>query len=219
MNNNYQKARELMVKNQLRPNRIKDKKILNIFENIPKEDFLLSEIKDMPYSDLDINIYNNRGYLKNLHIAQLISSAEIKKNHKVMHLGALTGYVTSIISKLCLEIVAIEIVEKLNIRLQKNIKEMELSNVKINEGSFEEGCEKDAPYDRIIIDNPIEKLNNIILNQLSEDSGKIIMIQKENNNLCKAIKITKNNKSFNKEFLFDVFTKYQLFEINKGFSF
>ena len=101
MNLNYQKARDLMVKNQLRPNKIKDKWILNIFKETPKEDFLIDKKKVSPYSDLDINVSHNRGYLKNLHIAQLINNAEITKNHKILHLGALTGYVTVLLSNLC----------------------------------------------------------------------------------------------------------------------
>ena len=40
MNFNYQKARELMVENQLRPNKINDLNILNLFKTVPKEKFL-----------------------------------------------------------------------------------------------------------------------------------------------------------------------------------
>ena len=77
MNLNYQKARNLMVENQLRPNKIKDKLILNLFKEMPKEDFLIDVKSASPYSDLDIDLTPHRGYLKNLHIAQLINGAEI----------------------------------------------------------------------------------------------------------------------------------------------
>ena len=79
MNFNYQKARELMVENQLRPNKINDLNILNLFKTVPKEKFLPSSITKISYSDVDIKMLSNRGYLKNLHLAQLIKSAEIKK--------------------------------------------------------------------------------------------------------------------------------------------
>ena len=78
MNFNYQKARELMVENQLRPNKINDLNILNLFKTVPKEKFLPSSITKISYSDVDIKMLSNRGYLKNLHLAQLIKSAEIK---------------------------------------------------------------------------------------------------------------------------------------------
>ena len=219
MNFNYQKARDLMVENQLRPNKIKDPILLNIFKKIPKEIFLPEEIKEIPYSDLDINIATNRGYLKNLHIAQLINNAEINKKHKVLHLGALTGYVTTILAHLSLEVIAIETEEKLRIKLQKNIENLNLRNIKIVKGTFRDGFKLEAPFNRIFIDTPIKKLDNQILEQLSKNSGKIIMIQKERDNFSKAIKITKNIDNFSKEYLFDVFSKYELFKEKEGFQF
>ena len=70
-------ARDLMVENQLRPNKITETTILDLFRNTKKEDFLSEELKKISYSDLDINLDTNRGYLKNLHIAQLIHNSLI----------------------------------------------------------------------------------------------------------------------------------------------
>ena len=218
MNFNYQKARELMVQNQLRPNKIKDPQILYLFENTPKENFI-SENNKILYSDLDIDVQNNRGYLKNLHIAQLISSAEISKEHKILHIGALTGYVTFILANLGFSIFAIEESQNLNMELKRNIENMKLNNVNIVNGTFIDGYELEAPYDRIIIDNPIKEINERVFNQLNENSGKILMIKKEKSNLNKAFKITKNKEKFSKEYLFDVFSEYQLFEDKEGFIF
>ena len=60
MNFNYQKARELMVENQLRPNKINDLNILNLFKVVPKEKFLPSSITKISYSDVDIKMLSNR---------------------------------------------------------------------------------------------------------------------------------------------------------------
>ena len=56
MNSNYQKSRELMVENQLRPNKIKDINILKLFREMPKENFLPKEFQPLSYLDLDINL-------------------------------------------------------------------------------------------------------------------------------------------------------------------
>ena len=45
------------------------------------------------------------------------------------------------------------------------------------------------------------------------------MIEKIQDNLCKAFKITKNNNNFSREFLFDVFSTYILYEEIEGFVF
>ena len=219
MNFNYKKARDLMVENQLRPNKIKNLEILSIFRNIEKEKFLPDEYKNISYSDMDIDMGNNRGYLKNLHIAQLINGADIENNHKILHIGALTGYVSAILSKISSQVYVIETNKKHKLSLESNIKELNLTNIEIVDGSFEAGFKSEFLFDIVFIDNPINNLNNIIKEQISDNLGKIIMIKKNSDYLSKAIKITKNKNNFSEEYLFDVFSKYELFQNMEEFIF
>ena len=219
MNFNYQKARNIMVENQLRPNKIKDIHILELFNTIPKEEFLPEQITLPPYSDLDIPLLKNRGYLKNLHIAQLIHNAEIENTHKVLHIGALTGYVTSILANLSAEVYAIETEPNMLVELKNNIRKTDNNNIKIVDGSFKEGFPNGAPFDRIIIDTPIKEVSKKLFKQLSPDLGKIIMVKKVSDDLGKAEKITINKNNISNEFLFDVFSKYELYSEVEEFIF
>ena len=219
MNFNYQKARNLMVENQLRPNKIKDQWILDLFKKKQKEIFLPKDLEILSYSDMDIELSKHRGYLKNLHIAQLIKHAEINKDQKILHIGALTGYVTSLLSDLSYEVYAIEENEKHFSILKENIAGNKINNVNILDKSFKEGNLLNAPFDIIFIDCPVTKVNEKLFDQLSNNLGKIIMIEKKHDNLSKAIKITKNNNKFSREFLFDVFSKYTLYEDKGDFVF
>ena len=219
MNIDYQKNRELMVENQLRPNKINDPILLNLFREIPKEVFLSKENDKIAYFDIDIPLVSNRGYLKTLHIAQLIHHSEIKNNHKVLHIGSLTGYVTCILANICKKVVAIETDNQLNTILKNNLRNLEVDNVKIVNGSFKDGYEVDGPYDRIIIDLPINKVENKILDQLNPNLGTLLMIQKEKYDLNHAIKVTRDVNNYSKEYLFDVFSKYQLYKDIERFEF
>ena len=140
-------------------------------------------------------------------------------DHKILHLGALTGYVTVLLSNLCAEIVAVEPNDELRILFKNNINKHKITNIRIVKESLKKSCFNEAPFDRIFIDNPIKKINDNLLKQLNDDLGKIVMIQKETNQLNKAFKITKNNNNFSKEYLFDVFTKYELYEESEEFVF
>ena len=219
MNFNFQKARELMVENQLRPNKINNPTILELFKIIKKEDFLPEQIKKNSYNDLDSKLISNRGYLKNLHIAQLIHNAEISKQDKILHIGGMTGYVSVILSSLCKELIIIENEINLISKIEENIKNLNIKNTTIVNVSFQKGFNKESPYDIIFIDNPIREVLNTIKNQVSPKSGKIIMIEKINPYLCKAYKITNNDNTYTKDFLFDVFTKYELYKNETKFVF
>ncbi len=218
MNVNFNKARELMVENQLRPNKIKEEKILNLFRNIPKEIFVKQDHQSICYSDRDFNISIQRGYLKNLHLAQIITSAEIKNTDKVLHVGGLTGYLSVIIANMCKELIVLENVNDNILILKKNIEKNNLNNIKIINDKLNEGFIKDSPYDLIIIDCPIYNLNKIFIDQLNLE-GKLIYIEKMNKELSKAYKITKTKNSFSKDYLFDVFSEFSIDKKSKEFKF
>ena len=104
MNINFDKNREVMIENQLRPNKITNIIILDIFNKVSKEKFISEDKMNICYSDQDITIRDSRGYLKNLHLAQILNFSEIKNHEKVLHIGGLTGYLSVLISKLCKEV-------------------------------------------------------------------------------------------------------------------
>ena len=60
MNSNLVNARISMVQNQLRPNKIKEKVILDLFQNIPKENFVPEDFKKICYSDNEKTTKNKK---------------------------------------------------------------------------------------------------------------------------------------------------------------
>lgn len=216
----YQKARKFMVDNQIRPNNIQNNKILELFNSIEKENFIPEKYKDYAYFDDEINFDNNRSYLPNLHIAQLIQSANLKLNEKVLHIGSLTGYVTTILSNLAKEVVAIESAKDLFSTLERNIKKLNLNNVTPINDNYENGYMKNRPYDVIFIDSITEFIPEIFYSQLNDSTGRILLIEKINSNLQKGVIITKNNTSYLKEYIFDSLLKSSpLFKLKEKFKF
>ena len=212
-------ARRNMVINQLRPNKIKEENILKIFENIPKENYLNSNIEKNCYVDKDLDLSSNRGYLKNLHLAQIIKYSNLTKNDTVLHIGGLTGYLSVLISSLCKELYVIEEdIEFIDI-LKKNIEESGKKNINVLKSKLLEGYDLKSPFDLIIIDGPLFRLEENLKKQLSSGGGRLIYIKKISENLSKAYKIIRNDISYSSEYLFDVMTKYQIQEKEKVFNF
>ena len=219
MNSNFEQARILMVQNQLRPNKIKEKVVLDLFQTIPKENFVPEDFKNLCYSDKNINITNKRGYLKNLHLAQIIHNADIKKDDNVLHIGGLTGYLSSMIAQLCKKLVIIEEDDKILLNLKNNLRNYNLTNIEIIQSILENGYSFFSPYDLIIIDCPLYNFKKELVEQLNSNQGRLIYIEKVNDDLSKAYKLTRNNDTQNLEFLFDVFSNFAIDEIDRSFKF
>ncbi len=218
MNINFDKNREVMIENQLRPNKITNIVILDIFNKVSKENFISEDKLNICYSDQDITIKDSRGYLKNLHLAQILNFSEIQNDEKVLHIGGLTGYLSVLISKLCKEIYVTdndqECVENINSHFIEN----KIANGYVFKNSFSEGLPEKGLFDLIIIDCPQYNINLDLLNQINV-GGRMVYIEKINDELSKAYKMTKYNNNYSKDFLFDVFSHLCLTKKIESFNF
>ena len=218
MNINFDKNREVMIENQLRPNKITNNDVLQVFMSTSKEKFISEDKINICYSDQDISIKDQRGYLKNLHLAQILHYAEIKNNEKVLHIGGLTGYLSVLIAKLCNKIYVTDNDQEFVENIKNNFKNNEVTNGKVIKEEFSEGLKGEEPYDLIIIDCPQYNFNLDLLSQVNV-GGRIIYIEKINEELSKAYKMIKYEDNFSKVFLFDVFSNFYLTKQEEGFNF
>jgi len=215
---NLEKNREVMIENQLRPNKITNSDVLQAFMNTSKEQFISEDKINICYSDQDIFIKDRRGYLKNLHLAQILHFADIKNNDKVLHIGGLTGYLSVLISKLCNKIYVTDNDQSFVDNIIKNFSNNEVTNGKVFKEEFSEGLKSEGLYDLIVIDCPQYNFNLNLLNQVNV-GGRIIYIEKMNQELSKAYKIIKYEDNYSKVFLFDVFSNFYLTKQEEGFNF
>lgn len=215
---NLEKNREVMIENQLRPNKITNNDVLQVFMSTSKEKFISEDKINICYSDQDISIKDQRGYLKNLHLAQILHFAEIKNNEKVLHIGGLTGYLSVLIAKLCNKIYVTDNDQEFVENIINNFKNNEVTNGKVIKEEFSEGLKGEEPFDLIIIDCPQYNFNLDLLSQVNV-GGRIIYIEKINEELSKAYKMIKYEDNFSKVFLFDVFSNFYLTKQEERFNF
>lgn len=215
---NLEKNREVMIENQLRPNKITNNDVLQVFMSTSKEKFISEDKINICYSDQDISIKDQRGYLKNLHLAQILHYAEIKNNEKVLHIGGLTGYLSVLIAKLCNKIYVTDNDQEFVENIINNFKNNEVTNGKVIKEEFSEGLKGEEPYDLIIIDCPQYNFNLDLLSQVNV-GGRIIYIEKINEELSKAYKMIKYEDNFSKVYLFDVFSNFYLTKQEERFNF
>ena len=215
---NLEKNREVMIENQLRPNKITNGDVLQAFMSTSKEQFISEDKINICYSDQDISIKDQRGYLKNLHLAQILHFADIKNNDKVLHIGGLTGYLSVLIAKLCNKIYVTDNDQFFIDSIIKNFSNNKVDNGKVLKEEFSEGLKSEGPYDLIIIDCPQYNFNLDLLNQVNV-GGRIVYIEKINEELSKAYKMIKYEDNFSKVFLFDVFSNFYLTKQEEGFNF
>ena len=194
----YKKMCSNMVQGQLLPNGISNSRLLKAFTELQREFFVAAKDQDIAYSDCQLEISPERFLLKPLVLAQLIQAAKLEPNHRVLDIGAASGYGPALLSYLVRSIIAVEEDETLLEQLYKNMETIDTYSVTPVHRDLRAGVIEDGPYDAIIIEGAVEEIPQILFDQLKEKGrlltlevqdapglNQAVMYQKIHNNLVK----------------------------------
>ena len=73
-----------MVKNQILPNNVKNKELIDAFYNVKKENFIPKEQYDLTYSDAEIKISKDRFMMKTFIVAKMLDRCNFDKDDKIL---------------------------------------------------------------------------------------------------------------------------------------
>ena len=176
----FEIARSNMVKNQILPNNVKDRDLIDALLEIKKELFVPKKEMDLVYSDRDILIKNQRNIIRTFVVAKMLDKCNFKKNNTILVIGCLTGYTLAIVSRLVNYVFGIDNDKNLTQIANENINNLNILNCSVfYKKDLTTGLEKNAPYDKIFIEGSIRKVPDYLVKQLKDD-GEIFTVIKNN---------------------------------------
>jgi protein-L-isoaspartate(D-aspartate) O-methyltransferase len=166
--------RRLMVERQLWSRGITDRRILDAFREIPRERFVPPNMRAEAYADRPLPIGGGQTISQPYVVALMLQELDAGPRHRVMDVGAGSGYQTALLGKLAGEVYAIERIEELAERARLAIDSVPgLENVRIIYGDGSVGLPTHAPFDRIICGAAAPGVPPSWIEQLAE-GGRIV---------------------------------------------
>lgn len=169
----YLKLRKDMVKYQIKARGIRDKRVLDAMEKVPRHLFVPEESKSDAYEDYPLPIGDGQTISQPYIVAIMTELAQLKGDEKVLEIGTGSGYQAAILSLLCEEVYSIEIVENLAKSADQRLKELNYNNVHVKFGDGYLGWTEAQPFDAIIITCAPPYLPDSLVAQLKE-GGRIV---------------------------------------------
>lgn len=146
----YEKLRKEMVEKQLIARNIKDKRVLEAFYNVPREEFVPEKEKPNAYNDYPIHIGLGQTISQPYMVALMTEVLNPQENEKILEIGTGSGYQAAILSYLKAEVYSIERLEELYKRAKEVLDRLGYKvNLKLGDGTL--GWKEFAPFDKIII--------------------------------------------------------------------
>lgn len=171
---------------------IKDQDILGALSKVRRENFVLNEYYERAYDDSALPILDGQTISQPFTVCLMLELLEIKKGLKVLEIGTGSGYLTTLLFELGLEVFSIERSQILFESANKMLKSLNINaNLKLGDGT--EGWIEQAPYDRVIISAASPIFPDYLSNQLND--GAIIVCPVGDKNSQTMIKgIFRNNR-------------------------
>ena len=165
-NSSFATARKTMVDCQLRPSKVTDQHVLDVFMTIPREEFVGKQQRALAYVDEDLPLPGGRCLMEPMVLARLLQALQLRPDDNLLVVGAGCGYGAAIAANLVGSVIAIETRANLVEKAQYVLVSIGVDNAAIVKARLVDGYPDEGPYDRILIEGGVETVPDSLLEQL-----------------------------------------------------
>ena len=193
----FNKARFNMVEQQVRPWDVLDPRVLNVIGNIPREQFVPEQSRNLAYADTRIPIGHYEGrtshMLNPVIEGRLLQSLAIGEDDTVLQIGTGTGYVTACLATLARHVDSVDINPDMTALAEKNLARFEIANVTLSTGDGSTRWEQKQFYDCIAIMGSLPAIPDFYKKALKE-GGRMFVVTGDAP-VMKALLVTRISKN------------------------
>jgi protein-L-isoaspartate(D-aspartate) O-methyltransferase len=169
-------ARINMVKQQLRTGDVLNESILNLYDVIPRHEFVPEHLAHFAYSDMQIPLAHGQRMLTPLEEGKILQALELLGTETVLEVGTGSGFLTAMLSKLCKKVISIDYYSEFTVNAARKLQAHQCDNIELITGDACNGWLEKAPYDVVVFSGAIEKLTKTHKLQIIP-GGKLFAIQ------------------------------------------
>lgn len=145
--------RKLMVDDQIAARGICDEHVLVAMRVVPRERFVPEPMAEFAYEDTPLPIEAGETIPQPYIVARTLAAARIEPGERVLQIGAGSGYVTAIISRIAGRVLAVERRPELAALARQRLHMLGYDNVDIRTGDSTGVWSDAAPFDAILVDD------------------------------------------------------------------
>jgi len=177
-----QRTRARMVE-RLREKGIRDERVLAAMAVVPRHVFVEEALASRAYEDTALPIGFSQTISQPFVVARMIEvllegPAAGRKLGKVLEVGTGCGYQAAVLAQLADEVYSIERISGMLERARANLLGLKLSNLRLAHGDGNQGLEKAAPFDSIIVAAAATNVPEALVRQLARGGRMVLPVRK-----------------------------------------
>lgn len=174
---------------------IKDTRILEAMELLPRHFFLDKAFEELAYEDKAFPIGSEQTISQPFTVAYQTQLLEVKPREKILEVGTGSGYQAAILAMLGARVFSIERQEPLFHSAKKILRELGLESIRCRLGDGWKGLREFAPFDKIIVTAGAEEVPQKLKQQLKIGGILVIPVGVKAQKMFKIIRLSKEEFS------------------------
>jgi protein-L-isoaspartate(D-aspartate) O-methyltransferase len=163
-----------MVDEQIVARGITDGRLLAALEEVPRHRFVAGHLQGLAYEDRPLPIGHSQTISQPFMVARATELAGPGPGDRALEIGAGCGYQAAVLSRMCKQVFAVEIVAELAARASLVLRTLGYDNVVIDSFDGSGGWPEHAPYDVIVVSAGAPRIPTLLLDQLA-DGGRLVV--------------------------------------------
>lgn len=159
---------------RLRGRGIGDAAVLRAMDEVPRDHFVELADMDSAYTDRALPIACGQSISQPYVVAYMTEMLGVKPDHRVLEVGAGSGYQAAVLSRLAREVISIERYRTLAEQARERMRALGYGNVEVIAGDGLAGLPERAPFDRIIVTAAAQSVPQVLLDQLAEGGVMVL---------------------------------------------
>lgn len=171
---------------------IKDRRVLDVMADIPRERFVPEENRHLAYEDIPLPIGLDQTISQPFIIALMTEALELTGTERVLEIGTGSGYQAAILAGLARQVVTVERLPKLADTAREVLDSLNYSNIEIHLSGETLGWPESAPYEAILVTAGAPEVPSELVAQLTIGGRMVIPVGSRY--LQELVKITRQKK-------------------------
>jgi protein-L-isoaspartate(D-aspartate) O-methyltransferase len=195
---------KMMFQLNLRRRGISDQTVLRAMEEIPRENFVEPADRAYAYRDSALGIACGQTISQPFVVAYMTEQLQLQKQHRVLEIGAGSGYQAAVLSRLCRQVLTIERYRTLADSARIRLERAGCDNVEVLLGDgLDAAAIPGGQFDRIIVTAAVEQRPEA-LEQRLEEGGILIAPVGPHQGTQTLVRVVRTGTGFEHRELVDV---------------
>jgi len=170
----YDRLRRRMVEEQLRRRGIRDRRVLEAMQTVPRHLFVPEADRAQAYEDMPLPIGYQQTISQPYIVALMLEALQLTGGERVLEVGTGSGYQAALLGWLARHVYTAEIVPELVRSARRILSRLGCENVEVVAANGSIGWKAGAPYDAIIVAAASPVVPHSLLEQLRE-GGRLVL--------------------------------------------